>query len=309
MTSKANLLQPAYNATNWNTPLNGNFQTLTDALGSAISIAITTSDVILTTAQASNLILNVSGTMTAARTLFLPASIAGQWLVYNTATAFDLTIASDNGAGAPAGTAITLLSGQSYEIYSDGTNVRYGTSNIVQKTGDTMTGALILPAAAPTLANQAANKSYVDTKVAQTTAVNTGSGLAGGGALSSSLTLSVANGGITPPMLSGAQSGSAPAFAVRAWGTIAVVGSTPSVTAGGNTASVSLVSAGIFNVVFTTAMADANYAVIATSNNALSKPDYLVVASKSTAGFSIYNFTGGSTPALNSGPFSFMVIR
>ena len=36
MVSKANLAQPAYNDSNWNTPLNANFQTLTDALGSGV---------------------------------------------------------------------------------------------------------------------------------------------------------------------------------------------------------------------------------------------------------------------------------
>lgn len=146
MVSKANLAQPAYNDPNWNTPLNANFQTLTDALGSTTSVAVTTTNVTLTTVQAQKLILSVSGALTAARTLFIPPGVSGQWVVYNgTSGGFLLTLAVDNGAGAPAGTTVSPPTGYAYSVYSDGTNVRYSDSNTVQKSGDTMVGTLNLP--------------------------------------------------------------------------------------------------------------------------------------------------------------------
>lgn len=147
MVSKANLAQPAYNDPNWNTPLNANFQTLTDALGSTTAVNISTTNVTLTTAQAQKLILSASGSLTAARTLFIPPGVSGQWVVYNGTTGgYPLTIAVDNGAGAPAGATVSPPTGYAYSVYSDGNgNVRYSDSNTVQKSGDTMVGTLNLP--------------------------------------------------------------------------------------------------------------------------------------------------------------------
>lgn len=146
MVSKANLAQPAFNDPNWNVPLNANTQTVTDALGGVTAVAVTTTNVTLTTAQAQKLVLSVSGYLTAARTLFLPPGVSGQWVVLNsTGGGFQLTVAVDNGAGAPAGTTVAPPTGYAYSVYSDGTNVRYAGDNVVQKSGDTMVGTLNLP--------------------------------------------------------------------------------------------------------------------------------------------------------------------
>ena len=146
MVSKANLAQPAYNDPNWNVPLNANAQAVTDALGGVTAVAVTTTNVTLTTAQAQKLVLSVSGSLTAARTLFLPPGVSGQWVVVNgTSGGFQLTVAVDNGAGAPAGTAVAPPTGYAYSVYSDGTNVRYAGDNVVMKSGDTMVGTLNLP--------------------------------------------------------------------------------------------------------------------------------------------------------------------
>jgi hypothetical protein len=145
-TSKANLAQPAYNDPNWNTPLNSNFAIVLDALGQITATSVTTANVILTTAQAQKAGLTITGTMTGARTLFLPVSVSGFWFIsVNVSGGFVLTIASDNGAGVAAGTTFAPTTGYTYLIYCDGTNVYNAASNAVKISGDTMTGALNLP--------------------------------------------------------------------------------------------------------------------------------------------------------------------
>lgn len=71
------------------------------------------------------------------------------------------------------------------------------------------------------------------------------------------------DGSITPAKLNGAQSGSAPIFGARAWANFVGTGSVGSATinASGNVASVTKNATGDYTVTFTTAMADANYAI------------------------------------------------
>lgn len=146
MVGKAPLTQPTYNSLLWHEPLNTNFEILTDALGVFTSVAVTVANVTLTATQAQRAGIIVTGTLTGNRTLFLPANTVGLWAVYNnTGGAFSLTVAVNNGAGAPAGTTVTPPTGYSYMVYSDGVNVGYANGNTVQKSGDTMTGVLTLP--------------------------------------------------------------------------------------------------------------------------------------------------------------------
>lgn len=145
MASKAPLAQPTYNSLSWDVPLNSNFSIAADALGAITSVAVTTTNVILTDAQAQRAGLSITGTLTGNRNLLLPQNCVGFWFIYNgTAGAFSLSIYNDNGAGSPSGTGITPPTGHSYVIYSDGTNVSFADSNTVRKTGDTMTGTLNL---------------------------------------------------------------------------------------------------------------------------------------------------------------------
>ena len=75
-------------------------------------------------------------------------------------------------------------------------------------------------------------------------------------------TAKIADASITPAKLNGAQSGSAPAFAARAWVNFNGTG-TPGVLAGGNVSSITDNGVGDYTVNMTTAMADANYTVAA----------------------------------------------
>jgi len=78
--------------------------------------------------------------------------------------------------------------------------------------------------------------------------------------------LGVKDASIIAAKLSGAQSGSAPIYGARAWcvfdGTLS---GTNAPTAGGNVASVTRNGTGDYNITFTTAMSDANYAVTGTA--------------------------------------------
>lgn len=146
MASKANLTQPNIGDSGWGVTLNNNFQVTTDALGTLTSVSITSSDVILTSTQAQRFGLSVSGVLTGNKSLFLPQNCAGFWVLSNaTSGGFTISVYNDNGSGSPAGTGITPETGYSYLIYSDGTNVYLGVSNIVKKSGDTMVGSLNLP--------------------------------------------------------------------------------------------------------------------------------------------------------------------
>ena len=76
----------------------------------------------------------------------------------------------------------------------------------------------------------------------------------------------IANGAVTAAKLSGAQTGSAPVFGLRAWCTFN--GSTGTLIAGGNVTSVARTAQGDYTVTFTTAL-PTNYAlagVIGTTN-------------------------------------------
>jgi len=89
------------------------------------------------------------------------------------------------------------------------------------------------------------------------------------------------SGTITAGMLDGGQSGSAPAFAVRAWVAFNGTG-TVAIRASGNVSSISDNGTGSYNVNFTTSPPDGNYAIS-------------VVGSKSTGGISSGNSTFGCT--------------
>jgi len=73
---------------------------------------------------------------------------------------------------------------------------------------------------------------------------------------------------VTAAKLNGAQTGSAPIYGVRAWGRFDGTGSSPiSPIYGGNIASVARTSTGVFVVLFTTPMDDANYSIVVSGNN------------------------------------------
>jgi len=132
-TTNKNLEQPALNSTNWNTPLNGNFGILDDALGGRVSFNVSgvgTTPVVLTAAQYQCLILQFTGALTANVNYRIPSGIGGQWIISNATTgAYTLTISS-GGMGAT----VVVPQNARRTVYSDGTNI-YETDNSVASVG------------------------------------------------------------------------------------------------------------------------------------------------------------------------------
>jgi hypothetical protein len=92
-------------------------------------------------------------------------------------------------------------------------------------------------------------------------------GLSAGGLPDSSIvTADIANAAITAAKLDGAQSGSAPIYAARAWVSFNGTG-TVSIYASGNVTSVTDIAVGRYEINFTDAMPDANYVISGTSGN------------------------------------------
>jgi hypothetical protein len=79
-------------------------------------------------------------------------------------------------------------------------------------------------------------------------------------------TAKIADANITAAKLDGAQSGSAPIYAARAWVNFNGTG-TPAIRASGNVSSITDNGTGDYTVNFTTAMSDANYATIGTASD------------------------------------------
>ena len=100
---------------------------------------------------------------------------------------------------------------------------------------------------------------------------------------------------VTPPKMSGAQTGNPPVFGIRAW--VNLVGATGVISAQGNIATVTRTGTGSYNVAFTTPMPDSNYIVTlgwGRSANGNVQVAYISnVIAKDTMGFSVcFNASG-----------------
>jgi hypothetical protein len=97
-------------------------------------------------------------------------------------------------------------------------------------------------------------------------------GLSAGGLPDSSIvTADIANAAITAAKLNGAQSGSAPIYAARAWVNFNGTG-TVAIRASGNVSSITDNGTGDYTVNFTTAMADANYSAVTSASSNATNP-------------------------------------
>jgi len=116
---------------------------------------------------------------------------------------------------------------------------------------------------------------------------------------------------VTASKLSGAQTGNAPIFGVRAWGSVT---STGSILASGNIASVTNTGTGLYTVTFTTAVATADYALsltterISTTSGVAYQAEF---SNKSTTGFNVRTIerSGTGDRVIKSWGFDFMVIK
>jgi len=261
MVNKIYWPNPTAGTTPWDGALNDTLTAIKNASGAITSVTVTSTDVTLTSDQGSNLTLSVGGSITNNAKLILPSGAVGFWVVKNASTGNDLTIYNN-----VANDYVSLKTGATYLIYSDGTSVYLVDNNSLAKSGGTMTGALALPANGLNVGSGQLQVTGGNvTSSGNFSGVNiTASGTVTGATLSGSLGGSnITDATIGAAKLSGAQTGSAPIFGVRAWANVNGVGSgSPSLIASGNISSVSRNSA-LYTLTFTTAMPNANYAVMA----------------------------------------------
>jgi hypothetical protein len=110
---------------------------------------------------------------------------------------------------------------------------------------------------------------------------------------------------VTAPKLSGAQTGTAPIFGARVWGQVANNGSTATLTAGGNVASVSRTGTGTVTVTFTTALPSLNYSAIV-QYDGNSGAIWTRAESRLTTGFTAQTLNTSATG--QDANFSFIVV-
>lgn len=128
------------------------------AVGGYIAKAVTGGTVTLTAAEASNVALKLSGTLTSNLLVVVPTTVPRAWIISNETTgAFTVTVKT------AAGTGVLVSQGKRNFVYTDGVNV-YNGVNDIDFTSVALTGS-------PTAPTPAAGDN--DTSVATTAFVNT----------------------------------------------------------------------------------------------------------------------------------------
>lgn len=122
-TTNKNIEKPGNNdyVDTWNVPNNADWDIVDAALGGVTSLNVTavSGTVTLSTAQYQKLILNITGTLTANVTYAIPSGVGGQWVVRNATTgAYDVIISSAGG-----GDSFTTAQDFVTSVISDGTNI------------------------------------------------------------------------------------------------------------------------------------------------------------------------------------------
>lgn len=204
----------------WGNTTNTNLGTLLDqAVAGTATIDVTAGDVTLTALngasdQSRQAILKVTGTPGVARNIVAPES--SKWYLVSNDCGQTITLKGASTTG------YAIANGETLLMFWNGTDFVPGSSTAlgytpVNKAGDTMTGALYLPAATPTLSTQAANKAYVDAAVSGAVGSNfvlkTGDTMTGPLVLPGAPTLSTQ--AATKGYVDGAISGAG--FATQAW--------------------------------------------------------------------------------------------
>ena len=125
MPSSANkgYTQPAFNTEvgTWGTDLNTNFSGIVDLnLGGVVSVSLSNVNVTLSSAQAQNLTVFLTGTLTGSVVVSTPC-IGFFFIVNNTTGAFTMSIQANFGSGA-VGSALAVSQGTRQLFVSDTTN-------------------------------------------------------------------------------------------------------------------------------------------------------------------------------------------
>jgi hypothetical protein len=144
-TTNKNLIEPAYNAPNWDVSLNSNFTAIDSALGGYTGLNPTgaSGNVDLTSAQYTPQIIIIGQSISTPANLTanviyrLPAGVGGTWTVYNNTTgSFTITFASIGG-----GSSVQIPQGATTAIICDGAN--FGFADSAQKVFQTVDGQVL----------------------------------------------------------------------------------------------------------------------------------------------------------------------
>jgi len=144
-TTNLALNEPAYNSTSptWDQPLNYNSTILDQMFGNTTSVSVNTGGSTTytnisapsptaagSTSQAMR--FNLTGALAANQNVLLPQGVAGMWVFTNSTTgAYTVTIGSNNGSNAAAGTTVVAPQGYSSIFYSDGTNIKVANDGLL----------------------------------------------------------------------------------------------------------------------------------------------------------------------------------
>ena len=145
-TTNLALNEPAYNSTSptWDQPLNYNATILDQMFGNTTGVSVNTggsttyTNITAPSATAAGstsqaMRFNLTGALAANQNVLLPQSVAGMWVVSNnTSGAYTVTLGSNNGSNAAAGTTVSCPQGYSIIIYCDGTNVKKADDGVFQ---------------------------------------------------------------------------------------------------------------------------------------------------------------------------------
>ena len=137
-TTNLALNEPAYNSTSptWDQPLNYNSTILDQMFGNTTGVSVNTggsttyTNITAPSATAAGstsqaMRFNLTGSLAANQNVLLPQGVAGMWIVSNnTSGAYTVTLGSNNGSNAAAGTTVTVPQGYSAIIFCDATNVK-----------------------------------------------------------------------------------------------------------------------------------------------------------------------------------------
>ena len=122
----------------WNTPLNNNFTSLDNILGSTVIPVNVANVYTLSSTDIDNMRVLVSGTLTADATVTIPASFGGYWIVTNVTTgAFNVRVKVLTGTNL-----VTIPQGYSAIVYSNGIEAYDALSSKLNVTGGTIAGNL-----------------------------------------------------------------------------------------------------------------------------------------------------------------------
>ena len=123
-TSNRGLIIPSHGADvdSWDSPLNNNFTVIDQLFGSILSIATTGGMTTLSSSQAQNAVLRISGALVANASIVLPA-VQAMYVVENLTTNANYYVQfSLNGV---SGQVIAVPQGKTTSIFTDGTNVKF----------------------------------------------------------------------------------------------------------------------------------------------------------------------------------------